>query len=70
MTKSHFFMQTCEFKVILIPYDNLHLSSNIRAHVLLNLSNSLRKSYKMLDKPRIYSFSSTRSINSIITGHI
>ena len=43
--------------------------SNIRAPVLLNLLNSLRKRDKMLDKPSIYLFSSTRLINSIKHEH-
>ena len=42
-----------------------NFKSNIRAPVLLNLLNSLRKRDKMLDKSRIYLFSPTRLINSI-----
>ena len=45
------------------------IESNTRALVLLNLLNSLRKRDKMLGKPRILSFSPTRSINSIKHEH-
>ena len=46
-----------------------YIESNIRAPVLLNLINSLRKSVKILGKPRIYFFSPTPSINSIKQEH-
>ena len=42
---------------------------NIRAPVLLNLLNSLRKRDQMLGKPRLYLLSSTRLINSIKHEH-
>ena len=45
------------------------IESNIRALVLLNLLNSLRKIDKMLGKPHILSFFSIRLINSIKHKH-
>ena len=45
------------------------IESRIRAPVLLNLLNSLRKRGKMLDKPSIYLVSITRLINSIKHEH-
>ena len=41
-----------------MPYDN-YIESNIRALVLLDLLNSLRKSDELLDKPRFVSLHKT-----------
>ena len=53
-----------DLKVVLGLYD-----INIRAHVLLNLLNSLQKSDKMLDKPCILSLFPNSFNNSIKHEH-
>ena len=45
------------------------IESNIRAHVLINLLNSLRKRDRMLGKPRIYLFPQTRFIYPVKHEH-
>ena len=46
-----------------------YIESNIRALVLVNLLNSLRKRDNIIGKPRISSFFPTRLINSVKHEH-